>query len=154
MKTTHIAVVAVSVTVAVVLWALTFGSYRLAALDLPESERLEALARIAANVITSAAPQESTAHIRLVQASPHANIVEAEFLVDAVTAQLFQTPRITEIETAVIYKMCLSNLKSGFRRGLIIHSIYSTVQGSTLADFKVDKVACSTVLPTPFDKGD
>jgi len=120
-----------------------FSIYLLGIPDIPEGERLAALARIAANVIKSTAPQARNAPIKLVQALPHENVVEAEFQVDAVTAQLFRSSRLRDLQASIISSMCQSNLSSGFRRGLIIHSIYTSARGDTLADFNVDKRACS-----------
>lgn len=121
---------------------IAFGPVTIASPDIPESERLAALARIAAGVIKSAAPQERTAHIRLVQALPRENVVEAEFLVDASTAPLFKTAGLVDIRSSIVSSMCRSNLASGFHRGLVIHSVYATDDGNTVADFKVDAASC------------
>jgi hypothetical protein len=124
--------------------ALEFDSFRLP--EIPEKERLAALARIAANVIKSAAPQDRAAHVRLVQALPHDNTVEAEFRLDAETAAAFQSRKIGDIEATIIANMCQSNLGSGFHRGLIVHSVYTDPQGIKLSDFRVDKLACSAFV--------
>jgi len=121
---------------------IAFGPVTISSPDMPETERLAALARIAAGVIKSAAPRERTAHIRLVQALPRENVVEAEFLVDASTAPLFELVGLMDIRNSIVFSMCQSNLASGFHRGLVIHSIYETADGKSLADFRVDAASC------------
>jgi len=121
--------------------AVQYYSLRLP--EIPEKDRLASLARIAANVIKSAAPKDRDAHVRLVQAIPHDNTVEAEFRLDAETAAQFEAQKPGAIEASITTTMCLSNLGNGFHRGLIVHSVYTDPTGKTLSDFNVDKVACS-----------
>jgi hypothetical protein len=139
----HWAVVAVVVAAIAVAGVMAFGPFTLTSPEIPESERLAALARIAATAIRTSAPQEGNAHIRLVQALPHDNVVEAEFLVDAATEPLFERSRLTEVKFSVISNMCSSNLRKGFQRGLVIHSVYESAQGLLLADFAVDRTSCA-----------
>jgi len=148
MKPTLLASVGLAVAAMALAVGFAYGRFTMASPDLSDSERLKALARIAAIVIRSAAPQERTAHIKLVQALPQDNVVETEFLVDDQMASLFASSRLMEIQLSIISTMCHSNLSDGFDRGLTIHSIYTTAQGTKLADFKVDRTSCSSAKRT------